>query len=150
MARGRLEFFCREPQDVMTAVIAAVLPVFRQSITSAWVDAIADGGWNDPQRPDVAELLAVEQRLVNAGKRRKATGTGIDLDLTHDDEYALFTRLAAYSINAEAWADAGEVFSASDTGDHAWFALTSAEAADATSRLAEAGYAFEDVLTFHK
>jgi hypothetical protein len=149
MGVQRLEFFCRGPRDVVTAVIEAVLTVLRPSVTSAWVDAFADGGWRDEQQLDVAALLAVEQRLLSQGKRRTATGMGIDLDVRSDDEHGLLTRLAAYSIHAEAWVQDEQVFAASDTGDHAWFALTPTETASAASRLEEAGYAFADVLTRH-
>ena len=148
MADGRLEFFCRHPQEVMSAVLAAVVGVQRPNITTAWMDAITDGEWGEEQRADLEALLAVEQRLIAARKRRKATGSGIDLDLSRDDEFGLLVRLAPYSIHSEAWADSHEVFSSSDTGDHAWFALTPAEAAEVASRLEAAGLAFEDVLSF--
>ena len=133
----------------MSAVIAASLGGLRRDIDMAWMDAITDGEWKSEQRRDVDALLAVEQRLL-AGKRRKPTGTGIDLDLARDDEFGLLVRLAPYSIHSEAWADGDEVFSSSDTGDHAWFALTPDDASAAAARLAEAGYAFEDMLVFRK
>ena len=149
VANRRLEFICLEPQEVMSAVIAAVLGVLRSDVDMAWMDAITDGEWTLEQRGDVDALLAVEQMLL-AGKRRKPTGNGIDLDLSREDEFGLLVRLAPYSIHSEAWVDGDEVFSSSDTGDHAWFALTPNEASEAAARLAGAGYAFEDVLVFRR
>jgi hypothetical protein len=92
----------------------------------------------------------VEERAITLGKRRKSTGMGIELDVSRDEEFELLIRLAPFSIHSEAWADEHEVFSSSDSGDHAWFALTPVEATEAAARLAEAGYAFEEVLTFRK
>ena len=150
MADRRLEFICLQPQEVMSTVIAAVLGGLRLEIDMAWMDAITDGDWKPEQRGDVDALLAVEQRLLASGKRRKGTGTGIDLDLSREDEFGLLVRLAPYSIHSEAWVDGDEVFSSSDTGDHALFALTPNEASDGAIRLAEVGYAFEDVLVFRQ
>jgi hypothetical protein len=150
VADKRLEFICLQLQEVMSMVIAAVLGGLRRDIDMAWMDAITDGKWTPEQRADVDALLAVEQRLLASGKRRKPTGTCIDLDLSRDDEFALLVRLAPYSIHSEAWVDGDEVFSSSDTGDHAWFALRPNEASDAGERLAAAGYAFEDVLVFRE
>lgn len=150
MTARRLEFICLQPQEVMCAVIAAALRGMRCDIDMAWIDAITDGEWTTEQRADVAALLAVEQRLPSSGERRKPTGTGIDLDLSRDDEFGLLVRLAPYSIHSEAWIGGDEVFSSSDTGDHAWFALTPKEASDVAARLADAGYAFEEVLAFRK
>ena len=72
VANRRLEFICLEPQEVMSAVIAAVLGVLRSDVDMAWMDAITDGEWTLEQRGDVDALLAVEQMLL-AGKRRKPT-----------------------------------------------------------------------------
>ena len=62
--------------------------------------------------------------MVRAGARRITTGMGIDLDISRDDEFGLLVRLAPHSINSEALAGSCRVFSTSDTGDHAWFALS--------------------------
>lgn len=134
----------------MTVVLAAVLGVLRPSITSVWIDAVTDGAWGGAQQRDVEALLAVEQRSVRAGQRRTATSMGIDLDLTRDVEFGLLVRLSAYSIHAEAWAQSEPVFSASDTGDHLWFALTPGDATQAASCLSDLGYAFEDHLVFRR
>lgn len=132
----------------MSQVIAAVVGLQRRTITLAWMDAITTGEWSQEQSADVASLLAVEQRLAANGRRRpEATGTGIDLDLSRDDEFGLLVRLAPYSIRSEAWVNSVLVFGCSDSGDHAWFALTPVEATSATERLADAGLAFDDVLT---
>ena len=145
-----MKFICLQPQEVMSAVIAAVLGALRRDIDMAWMDAITDGEWTPEQRADVDALLAIERRLLASGKRRKPTGMGIDLDLSRDDDFGLLVRLAPYSIHSEAWVGGEEVFSSSDTGDHAWFAITPSEAIDAAVRLAEAGYASEDVLAFRE
>ena len=138
---------CKQPQHVMSQVIASVVGVQRRTITLAWMDAITTGEWSQAQSADVAALLAVEQRLAATGRRPEATGTGIDLDLSRDDEFGLLVRLAPYSIHSEAWADSVLVFSCSDSGNHAWFALTPAEATSAADSLADAGFALEEVLT---
>ena len=124
MSGGRLEFICTQPPTILAAVIANVLDELRPTITEAWVDAFTDGAWRLEQGADLEALLAVEHRLVRAGARRITTGMGIDLDISRDDEFGLLVRLAPHSINSEALADSCRVFSASDTGDHAWFALS--------------------------
>ena len=75
---------------------------------------------------------------------------GIDLDISRDDEFGLLVRLAPHSINSEALASSCRVFSSSDTGDHAWFALVPAEAARAARRLAAIGLSFEAVLSYRE
>lgn len=145
-----MEFVCTAEQEVMSEVIEAVLGTVRGRVTKSWIDAISDEQWPVERRSDVEALLAVEQRLLASRKRRRATGMGIELDLNDPIEFGLFVRLAAYSIDAEAWADGDQVLSTSDTGDHALFWLTPEEAELAARRLATAGHSFEHVLTFRE
>lgn len=119
----------------------------RRAITLARMDAITTGEWSQLQPADVAALLAVEQRPAATGRRLEATGTGIDVDLSRDDEFGLLVRLPPDSIHSEAWANSVSVFGCSDSGHHAWLALTPAEATSAAERPADAGLGFDDVLT---
>ena len=113
-----MEFICTQPPTILAAVLANVLDELRPKITEAWVDAFTDGAWRLEQGADLEALLAVEHRLVRAGARCIATGMGIDLDISRDDEFGLLVRLAPHSINSEALAGSCRVFSSSDTGDH--------------------------------
>lgn len=148
MAGDRVEFLTPDGQSqtVMADVVFAALEVLRPVITQAWIDAHTAGEWSKAQVEDVGQLLAIERHQLDSRRRRKQSGMGIELDLANDEELALMARLAPFTIHAEAWAGLQEVFSASDVGSGAWFALTASEASDVAARLRAAGYAFEQVL----
>lgn len=142
----RAEFLTIAEPAVMSLVIAAVVGVLRRRITETWLDAHTAGTWPEEHLADVQVLLQREQEEIALGARSRATGNGVGLDLTRDADLELLTRLAPHSLNAEAWVGPRQVFGCADKGDHAWFALTSTEAEDAASVLAQRGLAFEAVL----
>lgn len=126
----------------MSQVIEAALLVLRPSIRNAWIDAVSDRAWPEVRRADVRALLELE------GQAKKRSGLGIRTDLADDAQLSLMARLAPYSVSAEAWGESGELFSAQDSGDQAWFFLTAAEASETAKRLAEADLVFERVLDY--
>jgi hypothetical protein len=142
----RREFLVVEEPTLLSSVIEIVVGVLRADVTEAWVDAFTGGHREPEQRADVAALLALEAQQIERGERRRQTGMGIDLDLARDDHLELLARLAPFTIHAEAWAGREPVFSVSDAGDHAWFALTSDQQRQSAQRLSEHGLVFDDVL----
>ena len=143
MGDKRFSFLTLEPAEVMTHVIEAALSVLRPQVRNAWIDAVSDRAWPEDRKADVAALLELEKQ-----GQRKQSGLGIRMDLTDDEQLGLMARLAPHSVSAEAWGESGELFSAQDSGDQAWFSLTAEEAGETAQRLAAAGLAFEDVLDY--
>lgn len=142
----RREFLTVAEPTLLSSVVAIVVEVLRQDVTQAWIDAFTDGPWRPAQLRDVAALRALEVQQLEGGQRRKQTGMGIDLDLARDEHFEILVRLSSFTIHAEAWAGGEAVFSVSDTGDHAWFALTPDEERQAAQRLHEQGLSFWDLL----
>jgi hypothetical protein len=139
----RYSFVTLESPDVMGQVIEAALNVLRPHVHNAWIDAVSERAWPEDRRADVAALLELEKQ-----GQRKQSGLGIRMDLTDDAQLSLMARLAPYSVSAEAWGESGELFSAQDSGDQAWFFLTAAQASETAKRLADVGLAFESVLDY--
>lgn len=151
MAEPHTEFLAAGlTPDLLSVVIGAALGSLRADVTQAWVDAFTQGEWRPEQRSDVELLLGLERQELAAGRRRRQTGMGIEVDLSRDDDLALLVRLTPYSIHSEAWSGTTAVFSSSDAGDHAWFALTAEQVEATASGLTSRGYAFQNVLRRHE
>ncbi|SDR70356.1 hypothetical protein SAMN04489717_0159 [Actinopolymorpha singaporensis] len=135
MSAGRSAFALADDADEATAIAAHQegLRVVRGALRRVWIDAISDSPW--PEQAQVA-LRA----LLDLAELHHTSDTGIELDVSDDDQFDLVVALSPFTISAEGWAESDEqIYSASDTGTGLWMALTPREHSEVRERLLTRG-----------
>lgn len=118
--------------EAVVAAHRAALRVARPGIDTAHVDAYSDAPWPPEVLASYEGVLALgrAEAAARGDSRRTDPGTGVDVDVRDDAQFALLLDLAPYTIGAEGWRGDRLVFSASDSGTSLWVSLSAAGEAE--------------------